>query len=450
MEENEEVRQNINFLDKPLWFQGLKQKATPQHFVWTDIDGYKFETYYKLPDKTDILFLLYLLYCSQQQDYSEDIILSKYSILKKCGFPPNTKYYYNRLDESLKRWSNVQISFSGTFYSEGHIYSSISFGIISGVGKREDGKLHVKFNKAWLEKIKNSNYSRHINFSHYKLLKRASSRRLFEILCKNFIGRDTWGIKLVNLGKKLTLSSRNGKYYASDVKKSIHPAIADINKLATIKNAKTLGLNLNKLFTISYTITGEKQDRKIIFTRHPVKIKTIPVPKSTKTKPVVAKPIKKANTPKPDTFVQKQDIFVPKPDNDVFELLQTTTSGLVAIVDDYINSNGVDYVRANILYANEHAKNNYACYVQRALKNNWAEEYKQGLIQAETPEQKENSRIDSMWEALESKHQDIIKSEYETFLSSQIDGGKDMRSNNAWAWWLPNYLKLDHGDKFLS
>ena len=42
------------------------------------------------------------------------------------------------------------------------------------------------------------------------------------------------------------------------------------------------------------------------------------------------------------------------------------------IVADYVRDKGFDYVKNNILYANEKAKRNYSSYLQQALAKNWA------------------------------------------------------------------------------
>lgn len=94
---SQQIKQDINFLEYPLWFINLKHDG--KGFVWKDIEGYIYRSSYTPPDKVDILILLYLLKKSQQEGYQSVISCTKYEILKACGFPTNPQYYA-RLKES--------------------------------------------------------------------------------------------------------------------------------------------------------------------------------------------------------------------------------------------------------------------------------------------------------------------------------------------------------------
>ncbi len=263
------VKQDINFLEKPLWFQQVRNAGVAS--AWTDIDGYEYRTGYTVPDKVDMLILLSLLVKVQQNEYNPDLVVSRYSVLKRCGMTLG-KTGYLRLEDSLKRWENVSISFQGSFY-DGKVYKSLHFGIVNTSKVREDGNIEAEFNKEWLLQIKNSTFFKYLNFEYYKALKRPLSRRLFEILCKTFKGRDRWSIGVAKLGTKLTLSGRTKQgdkkiMYASDVLVAVKPAINEINRLARINDiAEKAGLHPDDLFTIDHAISGEKQDRIIHFTK---------------------------------------------------------------------------------------------------------------------------------------------------------------------------------------
>ncbi|MBF0102276.1 MAG: replication initiator protein A, partial [Desulfobacterales bacterium] len=177
------IKQDINFLDKPLWFQDSRNDGLG--FVWRDIDGYEYRTGYKLPDKVDIIILLCLLLKTQTKEYQTKIEVSHYEILNQCDLPIKGDYY-RRLEDSLKRWKNVSIEFSGTFY-DGKKYFTLGFGIINDYKIDEKNKrITVNFNENWLLKIKESTFFKYINFHYYKALKRPISRRLYELLCKTF------------------------------------------------------------------------------------------------------------------------------------------------------------------------------------------------------------------------------------------------------------------------
>jgi hypothetical protein len=350
------IKQDINFLDKPLWFQNLRHDG--MGFVWGDIEGFEYRTGYKPPDKVDMLILLYLMYKSQKADYQTNIVVSKYEILKACDFPTQDTRYYKRIEDCLKRWKNVSIEFQGTFY-DGKKYLTKLFGILDeGEIRASDKKVEVKFNENWLLKIKESRYFRSINFERYKALKRPLSRRLFEFLEKSFLGRDTFAIHLTKLGVKLTLIGVEVKtkhetkrvIYASHVLQEIKPAINEINKLSRDPDiCKKMGLKPEEIFTITYEITGVGQDRIIIFQRHPV---SMPLEKS-------------------------QDKTITSELQSLFALLKKRTEKLDKVVGEYFQSKGFEYVKWNILYANAKAKKSYSTYLQQALENNWAEEWAQ-------------------------------------------------------------------------
>jgi len=141
------IKQDINFLDKPLWFQNMKHDG--RGFIWTDIEGYEYRTGYKLPDKVDAIILLYLLIKSQKQNYTDKIKATRHEILKGCGLPVSNREYYERVEESLKRWKNVSIEFRGTFY-DGKTYLAIGFGIIDDYEiNRETKQITINFNEKW-------------------------------------------------------------------------------------------------------------------------------------------------------------------------------------------------------------------------------------------------------------------------------------------------------------
>jgi Initiator Replication protein len=84
---------------------------------------------------------------------------------------------------------------------------------------------------------------------------------------------------------------------------------------------------------------------------------------------------------------KKQTLLLPLPINEVggenkqgesalisrlVAIARIKTNSIRSIIAYYLAENGFDYVRSNILYANEYAKTNYALYLKRALKNDWA------------------------------------------------------------------------------
>ena len=351
---NEIIKQDINFLDKPLWFQDVRGDETA--CVWRDVDGYEYRIGYKMPDKVDFLFLLSLLCKVQEIQYEREITLTHYDIFKRCDLlGKNPQYYTERLHDSLERWLNVTLKFNGTFY-DGKRYTTIGFGIIDDYRIDEETNLiSIKFNENWLLKIKESEYFKYLNFEYYKALKRPLSRRLFELLCKTFKGRNEWSIGLVKLGTKLTLSGRTvGKkgqekqvMYASDVIVAVKPAINEINRLSKTDGIREkMGLHPDDHFTLDYTITGKGQDRVINFIKILVTSAT-PSPSES-----------------PDQTTIKMLIGLVPPEHREKKTIQT------AIIQ-HLRKHGQEYVKRNIEYANATHKINYRAYLDKSLKSDW-------------------------------------------------------------------------------
>ena len=114
--ERENVKQNINFLEYPLWFQDeIAAANAEQGMIWKDREGFVYRAGYKPPVKTDAIFLLYLLMQSQRNGYKQEVTLTRYQILNDCDLDDSAKSY-SRLEDSLKRWKMVGIEFIGSFY----------------------------------------------------------------------------------------------------------------------------------------------------------------------------------------------------------------------------------------------------------------------------------------------------------------------------------------------
>lgn len=208
-----EFKQDINFLEHPLWMQ--KERNNSEISKFTDIDGYTFEASGGVPSKVDILFLYYMLLISQHKNWSYKLVFSRYEILNACGISIS-KQNYDRLEESLYKWKRITISFSGTFYT-GVKYSTLEFGIINDWGFREDDqRIEIHFNEKWLEKIKASEFYKFISFNHMKELRSPLALRLYEILVKTFYKRDVWEIDVLKLAAKIPMAE---KYFADVVPK---------------------------------------------------------------------------------------------------------------------------------------------------------------------------------------------------------------------------------------
>mgnify|MGYP001767355289 CR=1 FL=1 len=197
---NNQIKQDINFLEHPLWLQSESSKMT-------DIEGYTYEAAGGVPSKVDVIFLYYFLLKAQEQNWPQTLILSRYEILKACDITPSKKKY-DRIEESLYKWRRVHVSFAGTFYT-GKVYSFMEFGIVDYYGFSEtDKKIEVRLSPEWLTKIRESEFFKYISFSHMKHLRSPLALRLYEILGKTFYKRNTWEIDILKLAAKIPMAEK--------------------------------------------------------------------------------------------------------------------------------------------------------------------------------------------------------------------------------------------------
>lgn len=341
---NDLIKQDMNFLEKPLWFCDIR--SSDKNFVWTDIEGFEYRSAYKLPDKVDIVILLYLLKKCQENEYNPVVACSRYEILKACSISTNNANY-ERLEDSLKRWAGILITFKGTFYDHKK-YISMGFHILNHYEIDEKTKqVVITLDEKWILKIRESNFFQLLNFEYYKALRRPISRRLHEVLSKSFFTADTFTIGLVKLGTKLTLFKRTSKgdrIHASDVLTKIKPAINEINRMAENKESYKLG---KSIFRIDYQISGVDQDRTITFKKIPVNLLS-----------------------EGELCQTEKDI------NDLLSMIKSRNESLDQIVTRFYHDKGFDYVKWNILYSNKKASKNYSTFLQKSLNENWAGEWK--------------------------------------------------------------------------
>jgi len=245
------IKQDINFCEYPIWFQDSKQQGAG--LVWTDRKGFTYRIGYKMPTKTDVIFLYYLMLRSQQAGWKDELTLTQREILGGCGISPG-KRDADRLKDSLERWKMVGIQFSGTFYN-GKEYQTMSFGVIDEWDlEKGTGHLNIRFAPKWLEWIKNSDYFRYIDFRQMKSLGSPLATRLYEILIKSFQGRNEWSIDTLKLATKIPMKQK----YVADI-------LPKIVKAVDIINAKT---DLNITITVKRPQRGQAV---ITFRKHKTK-----------------------------------------------------------------------------------------------------------------------------------------------------------------------------------
>lgn len=297
----------------------------------------------------------------------------------------------------------------------------------------------MSLNENWMLKLKESNFFRYINFEYYKTLKRSLSRRLYEILSPKCYDGKEWSIRLTKLGAKLpiftrTVETKSGQkevIYASDVLVAIKPAINEINKMArsadVIEKAKALP---GDAFAVEYRITGKRQDRVIHFKKHIVTQKQckppepIAAPNNFPIAPVPSTPDNFNDNENMIEFLapqpierltrqqeKKEDALRQEHLETLKSLTKKRTDKILEVIAAYYDQRGYDYVYWNIRYTNENAKRSYSTYLQKALKENWAEEWREEAHKKREVEREERQEKQKVAELEEQNSREKAKFE---------------------------------------
>ena len=215
--EHKLVKQDMNFLEYPLWFQNDR---LPPDFTWKDRDGFVYRAPFKVPVRLDGLYLMYIMLLSQNEGWIQNILVPQRQIMIACGVQPG-KDHALRLKESLDRWINVTLSFEGTFYN-GEEYERLQFNILNDWRvERRTKHLLIEINRFWIEKMKHSNFFKLIDFDEYTRIRSPLAARYFELFTKNFQGRDKWLISSDKLRLKIPYSDPRPSYLAKNSAKAI-------------------------------------------------------------------------------------------------------------------------------------------------------------------------------------------------------------------------------------
>ena len=218
----EMVRQNINFMENPLWLQN--QRAV-NHETKIDTDKYQYICTGTPPGKRDQVFLYYTMHQLELKGWPNNLNLSYSQILKNCGMSCGEKNRF-RIHESMSRWEDVKIRFKGTFY-DNRQYKILSFRIINSWYVLEgSNRLHINFAPEWVEALKNTTYYKYISFAEVKKIRSPLALRLYEILSKSFYKREQWEIGVFTLAKKIPLFEK----YASQIIRKIQQGVTALNK----------------------------------------------------------------------------------------------------------------------------------------------------------------------------------------------------------------------------
>lgn len=419
----EMIKQDINLLEYPLWFQDeCEAEKSESGFTWRqskgndpDAKNFLIKTSFKPPVKTDLIFLLYLLMESQNQSWKDEIHLTRYQVIKGCGLTKSARWY-DRLEESLERWKQVNIEFNNAFYN-GQEYETLHFGVVDSWGiHKETKELRVRFSPEYLSMVKETTFYRYLNFNQVKALRSPLATRLYQLLVKTFKNRDTWEIDSVLLAEKIPMKQK----FPAHIVLKIKPAINRINKHTDLK----------------ITVEERRKARGeivLVFTKEAAQPKEKPMGKTT------------------PAFVM--------PDNDEFKKLvsmlppeRQRQKSLLELLLKALNKKGFDFVVWNIKYANKRAIGNYPAYFLKSLKGNFGQVMKEEeeviqaaaskrqeeaktqkvkLTEAQTKEDQELARIQDYIQSLSPGELEAIElaahAKLPTFMKKPIE---DMRKTN--------------------
>lgn len=361
----EHLKEDKNFLEYPNWV--LDKKNEVKNFIIQKKQG-RFEiktTADRLPDRTDKLILYYFLSLVFQNNFKNNLSLTRYQIVKNVFDCKGVPYYYQRVLTSIQRWHEIAIKFDGIFF-DGENYTTRGFHIIESYSfDHKTGEVKIKFNSDYLAQLKQSDYYQIINFNKIKRLKRDVSFMLYELLIKQKL---PWKIKLKTLGKILTLK----RVYDSQIILKLTPAINEINKntelnisFSTIKN--------NSDETIAVFNAGKAISNEI----------TIQLPKEI-------------------------EEFIP---------LKHKTEKIRELIQYYLNEGyEKEYIQSNIQYSNQNAAKNYLQYLVSALDQDYAKQFRDTIeIQQKAEQEKQKQILEKKAEQLQLQ-EFIIKSQ--DFISS--------------------------------
>ena len=256
LKESKSIRMDMNFLEYPLWVASCNTLKTVSFKSVSPKGVYRLsasDVVDKLPTRTDILLLYYIVLLSLKND-SDVIEFKKYKACKYL-YGNAGSVQYRRLEKSLFRLRHTIVDFFGNFY-ENKKYITRSFSMVDFFEIGD--KIRVRIGKEFLEQLKRTEYFKYINIEEYKKLRKPTSARLYEILIKSFIRNDSYSIDIYKLRDKLTLAEQ----YPSHILLKIKSATKEINKRTKLQIRYTYNAE-RKVITFTKTNNNNNNDNDI-------------------------------------------------------------------------------------------------------------------------------------------------------------------------------------------
>jgi len=234
----------MSIFDFPLW-----QPHESNWLIWKNKSGYIYKTAYKATTENDYLFLLYLLLKKQLMSEEKRLTLTRYQILKDCGFNRDQRNY-QMLENSLDRWKHVHVD-----------HNNSKFGIIDAWGINPDNKkIWLRFSQEWLLSIGDTKELKK-DFDQLKKLRSPLAVLLYETLSDQLKIEDSWKIYVQDIAIQLGMKEK----YASHITNKIQSVLKKINERTGLNYQVDVCLKDNGkpllIFTKDHTKKASKSNR---------------------------------------------------------------------------------------------------------------------------------------------------------------------------------------------
>lgn len=216
------VRRSINTLEYPLW---TPSKNIAKLTAYENEKGYLIQGSEGLPTSRDIDILNHILYKAQSLKTMEVHYKSIYELIMDLGFN-TSKISYEAINNSITKWIATFIVYpKGTYYGDKKRYDEFKKLNIINEFLFKKGEITISLTPAFMN-LNNTEYCKLIPVKIYQSLTPVS-KRLYEILSKNFYRRSEWEIDFKKLIDKLAISKEHR--YKSSIIRDVSKAIIEIN-----------------------------------------------------------------------------------------------------------------------------------------------------------------------------------------------------------------------------
>jgi hypothetical protein len=200
-----------------------------------------------LPTPIDMDVLIALIELAKERnDFKEPVVnFTRYELIRMMGWS-NTSSSYDRLEESLNRWSGILLIYDGNYWDNRlKKYTKQNMGIIENVsivegkailskeGRQETLPLSsFEWNSRFFQSCQDNNL-KNLDTPYYFSLRFPTSKQLFRFLDKRFYQRPEWTFSLREIGFERAGLSRN--YNDSKLKEKLADAVNELETTGFLK-----------------------------------------------------------------------------------------------------------------------------------------------------------------------------------------------------------------------